>query len=517
MKVISSPVLFSRRESNGETKLTKRILIAGCAQEVSTFNPVFSTYEDFTVVFGDDIVEQSTGKNSEIAGAVEILRGDSDVEIVSSYLAGATSAGPLEQASWERISYEFLEALKPFAGEIAGAVFAMHGSMSAENELDPEGYLLEESRKILGEEIPIIYTQDIHGVTTAKMLKHADGVAVYHTYPHIDFADTGARAARQLLRMLNEGAKPVTVRVPIPALVRGEQLITEGGLFGNQVIYLKSLHDDPRILNAGFQIGNPFTDVPELCSQVIVVTDNDEAFGREIALKAANEFWDNRFEMHADLSPLDASVVKAAKLKGPVMFTDAADAPSSGASGDSNAVVAEMIRQDYPHTVLVPIVDASAVVRAVEKGIGGRITAKLGGNLDRRFTPIEVKATVISVSDGTFPLEKWPSIEYAGPTVVLEAGKITFVVFSRPINLVDRAPFYENGLDPKKFHSIIVKSPFCEPEFFDDWCQINLNVDAPGSTSADLPSLGHTICARPMFPLDQSVEFIPEPQVYSRR
>jgi microcystin degradation protein MlrC len=512
--------MFSLRmistELIGATELTKRILIAGCAQEVSTFNPVFSTYEDFNVAFGDEVIEQSLGKNSEVAGMVEVLRGDGDIEIVSSYSAGATSAGPLDQISWERIAGEFFEALEPFAGEIDGALFAMHGSMSAENQLDPEGYLLEESRKILGNEIPIIYTQDIHGVTTDKMLEHADGVAVYHTYPHVDFADTGARAAKQLLRQVNEGAKPVTVRVVVPALVRGEELITDSGLFGRQVAYLKGLHDDPRILNAGFQIGNPFTDVPELCSQVLVVTDNDEAFGREVALKAAADFWGNRLEMHQKLEPLRQSVAKAAKMKGSVMFTDAADAPSSGASGDSNAIVAEMINQGYSRTVLAPIVDASAVVRAVEKGVGGKITVKLGGNLDKRFTPVEVKATVISASDGTFPLEKWPSIEHAGPTVVLESDNYTFVVFSRPINLVDRAPFFANGLDPKKFHSIIVKSPFCEPEFFDDWCEINLNVDAPGSTSADLISLGHTICARPMFPLDEGVEFAPEPEVYSR-
>ena len=497
--------------------MTKRILIAGAAQEVSTFNPVFSTYEDFNVSFGEEVIERSLGKNSEVAGMVEVLQSDSDIEIVSSYSAGATSAGPLDQVSWERISSEFLEALKPFAGEISGALFAMHGSMSAENELDPEGYLLEEARKILGDDIPIVYTQDIHGVTTAKMLQHADGVAVYHTYPHVDFADTGSRAARQLLRQLNEGAKPVVVSIPIPALVRGNQLITDTGLFGNQVSYLRGLHDDPRILNAGFQIGNPFTDVPELCSQVIVVTDNDEAFGREVALKAANEFWGNRFEMHADLVPLEEAVATACKMKGPIEFSDAADAPSSGASGDSNAIVAEMIRTGYPHTVLAPIVDPSAVVRAVEKGIDGRITVKLGGNLDKRFTPIEVKATVVSASDGTFPLEKWPSIEHAGPTVVLQSDNYTFVVFSRAINLVDRAPFFANGLDPKDFHSIIVKSPFCEPEFFDDWCELNIIVDAPGSTSADLLSLGHTICARPMFPLDDDVEFAPEPQVYSRK
>jgi microcystin degradation protein MlrC len=496
--------------------MTKRILIAGCSQEVSTFNPVLSTYEDFGVSIGDALIEQAMGKNSAVAGMVDVLRGDDDVEIVASYQAGATSAGPLEQSSWERIASEFLDALKPFVGTLDGAIFSMHGSMSAEDELDPEGYLLQESRKILGEEIPIIYTQDIHGVTTDRMLKHADGVAVYHTYPHVDFADTGERAARQMLRQLNEGVKPVTVRVVIPALVRGDQLITETGLFGSQVRYLKELHSDPRILNAGFQIGNPFTDVPELCSQVLVVTDNDEEFASEVALKAANEFWGNRFEMHADLVPLEEAVSRASKMKGPIEYSDAADAPSSGASGDSNAIIAEMIRTGYTHTVLAPIVDASAVVKAVEKGIDGKITVKLGGSLDRRFTPIEVRATVVSISDGTFPLEKWPSTEHAGPTAVLQSEKITFVVFSRAINLVDRAPFYANGLDPKDFHSIIVKSPFCEPEFFDDWCEINIVVDAPGSTSADLPSLGHTICARPMFPLDEGVEFTPEPQVYSR-
>lgn len=497
--------------------MTKRILIAGCAQEVSTFNPVPSTYEDFSVARGAEILEQAVGKNSEIAGAVEVFQADGDVEIIPTFKAGATSAGSLDASGWERLSGEFLDSLKPFAGAVDGVFFAMHGSMCANGETDPEGYLLEQSRKILGEEVPIVYTQDIHGVTTAKMLKHADGVAVYHTYPHVDFADTGARAARQLMRMLNDdNVKPVIVRLPIPALVRGNQLITESGLFGNQVSFLKELHDDPRILNAGFQIGNPFTDVPELCSQVLIVTDNDEEFGREVALKAASEFWDNRFEMHAELTPLEESVAKASKMKGPIEFTDAADAPSSGASGDSNAIVAEMIRVGYPHTVLAPIVDPSAVVRAVEKGIGGKITVKLGGNLDRRFTPIEVRATVVSASDGTFPLEKWPSTEHAGPTVVLQSENITFVVFSRPINLVDRAPFYANGLDPVKFHSIIVKSPYCEPEFFDDWVEINVNVDAPGSTSADLPSLGHTICTRPIFPLDENVEFNPAPQVYTR-
>ncbi len=72
----------------------KRILIAGCVQEVSTFNPVYSTYDDFDVAFGDEVVERSIGKNSEVAGMVSVLQDHPDWQIVSSYSAGATSAGP---------------------------------------------------------------------------------------------------------------------------------------------------------------------------------------------------------------------------------------------------------------------------------------------------------------------------------------------------------------------------------------------------------------------------------------
>ena len=111
----------------------KRILIAGCAQEVSTFNPVLSTYEDFNVTRGDEVVEQAMGKNSEIAGAVNLLRADGDIEIVSSYSAGATSAGPLDAESWNRIASEFLEALEPFAGNIAGALSNTLGRLRFSN------------------------------------------------------------------------------------------------------------------------------------------------------------------------------------------------------------------------------------------------------------------------------------------------------------------------------------------------------------------------------------------------
>jgi hypothetical protein len=52
---------------------------------------------------------------------------------------------------------------------------------------------------------------------------------------------------------------------------------------------------------------------------------------------------------------------------------------------------------------------------------------------------------------------------------------------------------------------------------FVDWAARNFNVDAPGATSANLRSLGHRICARPVYPLEPDTRFDPRAEVYARR
>ena len=48
---------------------------------------------------------------------------------------------------------------------------------------------------------------DLHGILTDRMLRQIDGVAIYHTYPHVDFASTGKRAARILQRLVTSCAR----------------------------------------------------------------------------------------------------------------------------------------------------------------------------------------------------------------------------------------------------------------------------------------------------------------------
>ncbi len=73
-----------------------------------------------------------------------------------------------------------------------------------------------------------------------------------------------------LLRLLRERPRTHIVRVPIPALVRGNELITDTGVYGTFLAACRDLEGSGAAMAAGVMIGNPFTDVPELGSQVVV-------------------------------------------------------------------------------------------------------------------------------------------------------------------------------------------------------------------------------------------------------
>ena len=124
--------------------------------------------------------------------------------------------------------------------------------------------------------------------------------------------------------------------------------------------------------------------------------------------------------------------------------------------------------------------------------------------------------TVRLLSDGRFRSESFGQEWYAGRTTVLQADNVTLVVTTRPVHLYDRSLFFAHGQNPKDFDLVVVKSPHCQPHMYADWCARLINVDAPGATSANLPTLGHVRCRRPIFPLDRDVKFTPEAKVFSR-
>ena len=493
-----------------------RILINECKQEISSFNPVVAQYEDFLINRSEEMLAYHRTVRSEVGGALNVFDGRVDYELVGGYAArGITSTGTLSAAAFRRIAEEFLAAVRA-AGPLDGIYFSLHGALAAEDVDDCEGYLLERARAIVGEQMPIAVSLDLHGILTDRMLQHSDVTTVFHTNPHVDFYETGQRAARLLIRLLEGGMRPVQIRIPIPALVRGQQCITGTGLFGNWVREAMEFENGAG-LSGGFFIGNPFTDVPDLASNVFLVADGDQSKACELGCRMAREFWAQRAEMQQPLLSLEESVRMAGAAKGRVVLVDAADATSSGASGDSNAILAELMRQGSKRTALVPIVDGPAVAACFAAGVGAELTVQVGGALDPRFTPSLVSGRVRMLSDGLLRSESHGEAWFAGRTAVLQAGPFTLVLTSRPVSLYDRTLFLANGQDPAAFDMTVVKSPLCQPRFFNDGAEHVLNIDAPGATSANVKGLGHTVARRPLYPLDDGFTYTPEPRIFRRR
>jgi len=173
---------------------------------------------------------------AEVSGALQVFDAAPDLELVPGYGACMiTSGGTLADEALEQIAREFLTSVRE-ASPVDGVYFRLHGAMAAESQSDPEGYLLAETRKIPGEKIPIVVSLDLHGIPTDRMFELSDAIVAFHTFSHVDFFETGQRAARLLLTILRGEARPVAARVAISALVKAAIGVLEPLLLGENAL-----------------------------------------------------------------------------------------------------------------------------------------------------------------------------------------------------------------------------------------------------------------------------------------
>lgn len=481
-----------------------RVAIAEIKQETATFNPAPTRYEAFQTHFGEEMLTALRGTRTEVAGALDTLDAAGGVDILPGLAAWSVSGGRIPTADLDRLTNEFVDSILQHADRADGVYLCMHGAMAGETEGDPEGRALERIRQGMGSK-PIVVSLDLHAVISARLVRDADVIVPYHTYPHVDQYETGQRAANCLIGLLRGGWRPTTARVELPMLVRGDELLTDSGRFGEAIRMCQEVEVSPEGIAAGVIIGNAFTDVPDLQSNVLVTTNNAPDLARQKAERIGRFMWEHRREFVAELTPLAEAIALASETDGLTIFSDAADATASGASGDSNAILRGLIEAQFERSAVIPIVDAPAAAAAHAAGVGADITVTLGGTLDPgRFQPLQASVRVEALMDGSFGYENGTRGD-GGATAVLRLGTLKILVVSRPVFFVGQQVYQEHGLDPREFDLVVVKSPNGFRPYFESIAARIVPVDVPGSTSANLLSLPFAHCVRPIFPLDSNV------------
>ncbi|MGR3378150.1 M81 family metallopeptidase [Salipiger abyssi] len=473
-----------------------RVLIAGISHETNSFAAGQTPLEKFLATndfpglqTGDEIVAYHRGRNFGTSGF--LARMEDEAEIVPAIWMHGGAGGPAEDAVLTYFCDHLLEAFDR-AGPVDAIYLDLHGSMVTPGWPDAEGEILRRLRGVTGPDLPIVASMDYHGNLSRAMVGALDGLSAYRTYPHIDRAETGARAAEQLLRIWAEG------RPKEKALLRSDFLIPlpfECTLTDPSRMLVAMCEELPEGVSAlEYVPGFPAADTAETGPAVLAI-GCDAAAVRAAAERVFQALEAAERDFAIPVYSPEAAVARAAELRGtgPVLLADTQDNPGGGGAGDTTGLLKAMVAADLRNAALAIMIDGEAAQAAHAAGAGARLRLALGGKHGPEgVTPLEAVYEVRALSDGQFratgKVVGGREIDL-GLSAVLRLGGIDIVTASNPMQPYDPEVFAHLGLDPAGYDMLGLKSSVHFRADFEPLSRGVLIVRAPGWHLIDLDVL----------------------------
>jgi len=482
--------------NSGSQKELPRIAIAGIAIESSTFSPAVSHEDAFRARVGDEVFSYYPfmAPDSGIIGRAEwlpTLRGH------------AMPGGIVTREAYESLVTQTLEMLKETL-PLDGLFFDIHGAMSVEGLDDPEGDFIVRIRELVGSDVLISTSMDLHGSVSPRLAQHSDLITCYRLAPHEDAIESKKRAVTNLLERLESGkGKPAyKAWIPVPILLPGEKTSTRIEPGKSLYAQIPGLLDGDNVIDAAIWMSYPWADEPRNHGVVMAYGDDKQAVGKA-AEQLARRFWDvrNEFAFVAPTTYLEEVLTKAlASDKHPFIISDMGDNPTAGGAGDVTWTLHELFNHSALQTsgktlIYASIPGADFVKKAIETGVGGEIDATAGAEVDDRFAPpIRLKGVITAIREDSTNSE-----------VVVKSGTIYTIVTEKRNAYHYEKQFTDLGLKPREADILVVKIGYLVPELYEmrgDW----IMALTPGGVDQDLLRLPYKRVPRPIFPLDPEME-----------
>ncbi|MEN9933972.1 MAG: hypothetical protein RLZZ387_551 [Chloroflexota bacterium] len=487
-----------------------RIAIGSIVQETNSFSPVPGSWLHFPpgqVLRGPELLAGRAGTRTEVGGAIDEARARG---VALAPLIGAmtsASAGPMEDALFDELLGELLALLRD-TGPIDGLLLALHGAMATQTREDATGEIVRAARAALGPGVPIVVTLDLHANVTRRMADEATAIVGYRTAPHVDLYETGVRGMALLHRVASGEARPAVALRRLPMILPAENGRTTEGPYAEVMDAAIAWSARPGLLDASVFSVQPWLDVEDVGCGVIVTADGDRELAERVADELAAMFWERRRRFEVQLAPAAETLARAlASDRGPWVLADSADAPSSGAPGDSTALLELLLAARPARPCLHNIVDAPAAQAMARAGIGAEVRLTIGGSSGVPFyRPVEVLGRVRLLSDGAFVNrgQGFQGVTFQrGLTGVLQLGQVALVVMERPVIQWDPELYRSLGLEPRDAQVVVVKSPAAFRAAYGPLAAEIHVLDAPGVCSPNLRALPFRRCRRPIYPLDE--------------
>jgi microcystin degradation protein MlrC len=455
---------------------------------------------------GDEVLRASGGA---VGGILATLR-ERHCDLAPLTVASSVSAGPLLFECYLQLKTEILSRLQA-ALPVDGVILALHGSSTAINVDDPEGDLLGAVRQLVGPNIPVVATLDCHAHITSAMIRSADALVAWETYPHRDTYTTGVRGARILLNILDGNLKPVMVMAKVPVLAGGVNGHTEGpGPFADIMRYAKSLEGSGNVVSTSVLLVHPYLDLPDMGSGGLVITNGDASGALTLARDIAQRYWESRFDLEPEVYTPDEAIKLGMEIAGkPILLVETADCAGGGATGDSVATLNALLAAHLAEPSLVPVADPEAAALCHQAGEGKEITLTLGHKLDPQWgKPVTITGRILRLSDGRFRYTGgvWEGEEgNMGPSAVVQAGSVQVLISTYATYEWADEQFQSVGMDARQAKFIVAKNPMNHRLGYAGFYKERFILDTPGPTPATLKHIHYRRLQRPFFPFDRDI------------
>jgi len=480
-----------------------RIAVGGFLHETNTFAPTKATYEAFVhgggwprMEIGANVFKTLRRINVGLAGFIEAAEAER-WELVPTIFTAATPCAHVTEDAFERITRVMVDGIAA-AGPLDAVYLDLHGAMVAEHVDDGEGEILARVRKVIGKELPLIVSLDLHANVTPEMVEHADALIAYRAYPHVDMADTGRACARHLKLMLETKQRFAKAFRQLPFLIPISWQCTRDQPAKGIYEKLAAL-ENHAVPTLSFAPGFPAADFIHCAPSVF-------AYGRtQAAADAAADAIATLVESHEDdfdgkiYSP-DEGVRHAMELaktaKKPVVIADTQDNPGAGGDSDTTGMLRALVRNNAQRAATGLIYDPEAARAAHAAGEGSTVTLALGGKSGiPGDAPYKETFVVEKLSDGNF-VASGPyfggRVMEMGPSACLRIGDVRAAVASNKTQLADQAMYRYVGIEPTEQKILVNKSSVHFRADFEPIAETLLICAAPGAMPADTADLPWT-------------------------
>lgn len=488
-----------------------RIAIAQMTHEANTFIREQTSVADFKTLgwfHGDELITENAGYRSYLGGMIDAARA-LDVELAPTFSSSGGASGTIAREAYETILAELLVSLEAVL-PVDGICLALHGAGIAAGVDDVEGEILAHVRRLVGPELPIVVTLDLHGNITPDMVEYADLLLGVNFYPHVDMYERGVEAMQRAAQIVRGEIHPSAWLVLPPMMIPSTTSEVPPAMAINEACW--AWERKPGVLDCTFFHGFGWTDLPRAGVSVYAASDGDPALAQSAAEAVAALLWRQRDDFL--LAPVSAAeaIQQALAIAGrPVVINDGSDDPGGGAPGDGTHLLRAMLEAKLDDACFGFIVDPETAARAHAAGVGQTIAVRLGGKTDDLHgPPIETEAYVKCLSDGKFlhstPMAPREPANY-GLCARLTIGGIEVIVSSVRTQTLDREIFLLHGIDVTRCQIVALKSSDHFRAGFRPLAAAIIGCNTPGIVSADLTTLPYRRLERPIWPLDRDFAF----------